>query len=128
MKNIGGVFALLALVGCVAAPAQTITPVQEYALNSQTQAQLVAGLRDVLKDPDSAQISGVRVGMSPNGYLLACGWVNSKNSFGGYTGKQPFNGAIRADDRPMQVALIGSSQIEANAVLGVCRDAGIPIG
>lgn len=39
-----------------------------------------------LKDPSSARFSGVLPGKS----ALICGRVNSKNSFGGYTGAQGF--------------------------------------
>ena len=40
----------------------------------------------MLKDPDSAKFGDVFVGR--NGTM--CGTVNSKNSFGGYTGAQVF--------------------------------------
>jgi hypothetical protein len=39
-----------------------------------------------MKDPDSAEFKGVKK-TSP-GYW--CGWVNAKNSFGGYTGYAVF--------------------------------------
>ncbi|MDZ5458019.1 hypothetical protein, partial [Azohydromonas lata] len=43
-------------------------------------------IKDILKDPESARFYEVR--RFPNGN--ACGFVNAKNSFGGYVGKQPF--------------------------------------
>ncbi len=46
-------------------------------------------VRSQLRDPDSAKFSSVTViGEGEN--RIACGWVNSKNGFGGYTGDQPF--------------------------------------
>lgn len=42
-------------------------------------------VRGVLKDPDSAEFRGFFPGQS-NGNAIGCGEVNSKNTFGGYTG------------------------------------------
>jgi hypothetical protein len=51
-----------------------------------------AGLLDILKDPESAKFNsndGAAYSFSSDGSLYAvCGRVNSKNSFGGYTGEQ----------------------------------------
>ena len=49
-------------------------------------AQVEDAVRDRLKDPESARFTDVR--RFPNGN--ACGWVNAKNSFGGYVGRKPF--------------------------------------
>lgn len=43
-------------------------------------------VREALKDPDSARFYGTKT--FPNGN--ACGYVNAKNSYGGYAGKTPF--------------------------------------
>jgi ribosomal protein L37E len=42
-----------------------------------------------LKDPDSAEFKDVFANVGEN-ISVACGYVNSKNSFGGYTGYQRF--------------------------------------
>lgn len=42
-------------------------------------------VKGVLKDPDSAEFRGFFPGES-NGNAIGCGEVNSKNTFGGYTG------------------------------------------
>jgi hypothetical protein len=44
-------------------------------------------VRAQLKDPHSAQFKGVRTMGDKGGY---CGWVNAKNSFGGYSGFSVF--------------------------------------
>jgi hypothetical protein len=46
-------------------------------------------VRGVLKDPDSAKIK-VELVKGQGDNLLACGVVNAKNGFGGYTGDEPF--------------------------------------
>ena len=47
-------------------------------------------LLDKLKDPDSAKFYDVRVVTNSQGKKAVCGLVNSKNSYGGYVGKQSF--------------------------------------
>ena len=46
-------------------------------------------IRDRLKDPESADFTDVFFSRS-GGIAAACGYVNAKNSFGGYIGKQRF--------------------------------------
>lgn len=52
-------------------------------------------LRARLRDPASAQFSGTYVAWT-SGAPIVCGYVNSKNGFGGYTGRQRFIGASAA--------------------------------
>lgn len=54
--------------------------------NAQLDAAETA-VKAVLKDPESAQFSGLWVG--PGGKYV-CGDVNAKNAMGGYVGKQSF--------------------------------------
>lgn len=49
-------------------------------------------IRERLRDPDSAQFRNVRF-YSGGGTAVACGEVNAKNGFGGYTGYKQFVGA-----------------------------------
>lgn len=53
--------------------------------------------RAKLKDPDSAQFQNVRFHQGKDGVPMTCGEVNSKNSFGGYSGFQKFVSAGRAE-------------------------------
>lgn len=84
MKGIGILgFCIVAAVGMQPAGADTATP-EEIA---KAQAAIVRQLID----PASAQfkITTIRhVGSA--GAVVFCGFVNSKNRFGGYTGFQPF--------------------------------------
>ena len=53
-------------------------------------ARVMAGVKDRLRDPESARFEGIYAMKGSNGKLNYCGYVNSKNSFGGYTGKSQF--------------------------------------
>lgn len=64
--------------------------IQSRAINILiAQAQQATKAR--LKDPDSAEFRNIYVSVS-NGERIVCGEVNSKNSFGGYSGFQSFVG------------------------------------
>lgn len=56
---------------------------------------------DQLKDPMSAIYSGVERVPRADGAKVACGWVNAKNSFGGYSGKQRFAAINYHSDLPL---------------------------
>lgn len=61
------------------------------ALAIPTVADAQRAVKAELKDPDSAKFHGLRplkgFDGKVNGY---CGWVNAKNSYGGYTGDSFF--------------------------------------
>ncbi len=69
------------------------------------------GVRRGLKDPDSARFEGIIGGRSAKGDMIACGYVNSKNSFGGYVGMQPFGGMLtNVAGQQFTLIMIGSDQ------------------
>lgn len=49
-----------------------------------------AAVKAKLKDPSSAQFRNVYFHRGADGIPMTCGEVNSKNSFGGYSGYQRF--------------------------------------
>ena len=96
-----------AISGCVTTPRmaqdnlrnqvvqQAMAIVAEFTAYSEKhgeQAAIDESLKAVkrsLKDPDSAKFDGVKVVSAPNGKVL-CGFVNGKNSYGGYVGFKRF--------------------------------------
>jgi hypothetical protein len=63
-------------------------PAADYKVEAVTKDHLLRRL----KDPGSAQFRGVHVSHRAGAPVL-CGEINSKNSFGGYTGFERFAGA-----------------------------------
>ena len=55
---------------------------------SLTVAMGKAKVREVLKDPESARFG--EVWAAGDSQYVACGYVNARNSFGGYTGEELF--------------------------------------
>jgi hypothetical protein len=55
-------------------------------------------VKNELKDPDSAKFKNLIAGKFSDGRIAVCGEVNSKNSFGGYTGFTLFMVRVSASD------------------------------
>lgn len=83
--------------------------------NAQHEAAMAA-VKGMLKDPESAQFSGLWVG--PEGKYV-CGEVNAKNAMGGYVGKQAFMLQVstgRVEFMPDRSATSGPLQQQLDAV------------
>lgn len=86
----------------------------------------------ILKDPDSAQFKDIAASIAEeeNGIVEACGYVNAKSSYGGYTGFQPFSIVIHtekdAETRPMMGSPTDGFMSEA--IVSLCRLDKVNIG
>lgn len=82
------------------------------------------GLRARLKDPASAMFSGdTKAAQAADGEITACGFINAKNSFGGYNGATLYIARMR-NGNVIDAALEDS---QYNIVAGFCRQRGVPI-
>lgn len=88
-------------------------------------------VRNNLKDPYSAVLGPARArARIRNGVkeIVICGYVNAKNSFGGYNGQQIYVGVYsQATQRFDIVAMGDQSPNAALMVQGSCKAAGIPV-
>lgn len=67
---------------------------------SKEQAWIYKGkeaVKSKLKDPNSAEFKGSFFKRGADNIPVSCGWVNSKNGFGGYGGFQRYVSAARPD-------------------------------
>ena len=53
-------------------------------------AMVMAGVKNKLRDPESAKFEDIYAMNGSHGKRSYCGYVNAKNGFGGYTGKLTF--------------------------------------
>jgi hypothetical protein len=68
---------------------------------NSAEKEMLAKVRNELKDPGSAEFSHLELKKTTDGTIsVLCGMVNAKNSFGGYVGPKPFTAAqsIREKD------------------------------
>ena len=87
--------ACLAATGSIASAAAASTPqelakasaVYPHAITAEEKAVFEAAVRRDLKDPDSARF---RWNPEVRDNVIYCGFVNAKNSYGGYTGFKLF--------------------------------------
>lgn len=70
-------------------------------------------VKNQLRDPESAQFSDVTANIES-----ACGFVNSKNGYGGYSGKKPFVAVGTENVRIIE----GADKADAEAVAARCKD------
>lgn len=123
----------LMLAGCAASPPlERGTPM---VLSPEQTSAVHDGVRKALKDPDSARFGLVSAGRLASGGIVACGWINAKNSFGGYTGEKPFGGilldhtdpATKKSVRSFTVTGLGGDAAADYAVDSVCKQSGVAL-
>ena len=122
------IFSALLLVGCAEAlmKANGLSPVVRTPLTEAENRAVEAGLRRVLKDPDSARFGEFIGGRNEQNALVVCGYVNGRNSFGGMTGPEPFNGVFQADNS-FFVTGLGSGGSSSQAIRMSCGVQNLPL-
>lgn len=77
-----------------------------------------------LKDSASAKFRDLRYAARVQDMWDMCGSVNAKNSFGAYTGFEPFYGlAVMTDTKPKKLAYIVMAQ--GDIAESMCREKGL---
>lgn len=129
-------FALLAALSAPAACQATTTrelPAPKtipYQLSNEDLAAVKRDLPERLKDPSSALFGAMSGSIDTAGVVKVCGYVNARNSFGGYTGQQPFTGILasnREGKRVFAVTGIGDGSYGSIAILALCQRNGITL-
>lgn len=110
-------------------PLADIEPGDLVTLSAQQQKQVREGTAKRLKDPEAARFGKLSATRGKDGSLTVCGYVNGKNSYGGYTGYSPFMGMFLAppNGNTYEVVKIGSRDTEQQAIVSVCGQAGVPM-
>jgi hypothetical protein len=73
-----------------------------------------------LKDPESARFNSPFVASKNSKGITVCGFVNAKNSYGGYTGDKPF--LVGGDGDLFTMVSVGGTEIETASTMEVCRN------
>jgi hypothetical protein len=109
-------------------PARVYDP---YPLSAADRAVIEQGVRSSLKDPISAIFGSMADAREhkPGSLIEVCGYVNAKNSFGGYTGNAIFYGAL-ADKKDggkvfLPIGSISTGDIDTSVKQQMCGRAGI---
>jgi len=120
MNRLAFVVALL-LASCSPKPGEYVI----YSLSESDIGSIQNGIRSSLKDPDSAQFSGIVSARGPDGVIKVCGQVNAKNSFGGYVGAKYFYGTLEPGG--FQLVMMDSPSNNSGAWPAIfrCKRAGL---
>lgn len=124
------ILACLLLAACAGSRADIETPAQSVDLTADLRSNIEQGVRSGLKDPDSARFGTMKVAIKrddPETYVV-CGWVNSKNSFGGYTGEQPFLAMYAVPAKGAVLIGTGGTRTESTVIMSECARYGVPFG
>lgn len=113
---------LFLAIGCTPPP-PPVTPGSPVTLTEEQKSVVRAAVAKTLKDPESARFGDMAATDSPTTFVV-CGYVNGKNSYGGYVGMQPFAG-IMPNDWSFSVVRIGGSPADRWAVGKYCREHGV---
>lgn len=114
-----------ALVADPAAKPVALTPGMSEAVEK--------GVRESLKDPDSARFGVKLAAIDGKGSTIVCGMVNAKNSYGGFTGEQPYYGLLTEfgnASKSVQIfstVAVGGDSYKIQAIRQMCRRIGITI-
>jgi len=129
--------ACLMLAGCAGSGSQmgASTPSSTKALppvdlTADQRADVEKGIRKNLKDPNSAMFGNMNAGISdksPDTYIV-CGWVNSKNSYGGYVGDKPFLAMYFPKLKTAALIGMGGTSTDTYVVRQQCINEGVPLG
>jgi hypothetical protein len=93
-----------------------------YELGEADVAVIQDKVKRQLDDPESARFVGMKAARDKDkGSIVVCGLVDSKNSYGGYTGEQPFVGVLHADRNVFDAVSVGGDRIVRRATLAMCR-------
>lgn len=98
-----------------------------YSLTAADVKAVKAAVNEALKDPTSAIFGKLKAVKSNSGVITVCGFVNGKNSFGGYVGQKPFIGALTepAPKGTFVVIGMGGPDIQTHATYATCAKEGI---
>jgi hypothetical protein len=103
-------------------------PVKAVSTRSLSALEISAieeGVRNGLKDPESARFKHPFADSYAIGESYYCGYVNAKNSYGGYTGDQPFAAMpLEKSGEVVGAALIGAGNRDRSVIYLLCKEHG----
>ena len=107
-------------------PTAAIAPGVPTQLSSAQIKIVQENVRKALKDPESARFGVTKAAKSDKDVVTVCGFVNAKNSYGGYTGEKPFLGTLLKSGGFVVISA-GGDDASVSASLEVCKASGISL-
>jgi hypothetical protein len=108
-------------------PLAGVAPGSPYKLSSEQIAKIKSVISEGLKDPESAKFPDPFVATKEGNNITVCGYVNAKNSYGGYVGKKPFYVLGFASSGLFVPMSVGGDDLSQSAALEMCKRSGASI-
>jgi hypothetical protein len=122
MKRSIVLLVLLPLAGCVTASGGDFKQFTRHTITQANRQTVEAAVRSRLKDPASAMFGVLAAGVTGKGYIVFCGTVNSRNSFGGFVGQQPYAVSLSQAGAVSSVHMSGSDNVDNMLVRSMCQN------
>jgi hypothetical protein len=122
MKRAIVILVLLPLTGCVTASGGDFKRFTRHTITQADRQTVEAAVRSRLKDPASAMFGALAAGVTGKGYIVFCGTVNSRNSFGGFAGLQPYAVSLSPAGAVSSVNMSGSDNVDNMLVRSICQN------
>lgn len=124
-------FALL-FSGCNSVRRDLLKSATIITLSKEQVAQVKTGVSRGLKDPESARFEEPFIAADDGQTIHVCGYVNARNSYGGYVGIKPFYALGDHLSKTFKGAAYGgemyrAEDIGSNVVREMCSKAGITL-
>jgi hypothetical protein len=114
----------VALAGCTTTT--NIKPVRPLTIDEAYGAVIEYGIRMGMKDPNSVIFGPSRAMELSDGNIAVCGYVNAKNSFGGYHGMVPYYGILSKKTHRFTLMQVGDAPAPYYDVNKICKQYGMP--
>lgn len=102
-------------------------PGAAYDLSAAKRSVVERAVMAVMKDPESARFGRITAAKGKDGIVTVCGYVNGRNSFGGYVGEMPFIGVLTGQNSSFYVVDIAGDEVDARATITICHRYGVGI-
>lgn len=104
----------------------SIVPGQPVKLTAAQINAVHAGVREGLKDPDSARFGMIAAVRDDKDVITVCGMANAKNSYGGYAGSKPYHGVLAKAGFFVPIG-IGGDEDAVQVTSEMCKRSGIEL-
>ncbi|MBK8637876.1 MAG: hypothetical protein IPN92_06145 [Chromatiaceae bacterium] len=121
---------LLAILGSATEPVNVVEATTPFTLSEADVAAIKKGVSEKLLDPTSPLFGSMQARKANSNRIIVCGYVNAKNTFGGYTGDKPYVGElyqsgsgkkVKSEFSPIQ---LGGTRLENYDVREMCLSKG----
>ena len=121
-------FAAVLVAGCQALQSSPqATANAPFPLDAAALSMIQESVQHAGRNPNLAILESIMATKNEYGLVSVCGYVNAGNAFGGYTGRQPFNGFFQGTGQERRFVTASMDTDQAKVNLAACKRVGITL-